>query len=156
YCPVCKRIGELKFAMMRDPNLQGLCEPSGSSVITASGDDGNKPTNVRDGKVNTRWSSNGVGQWIQFDQGVERKLAGFDIAWYKGKQRKSNYVVSVSLDGTNFSVVASGTSSGTSDYKERIAFPPIQGRYIRVTVNGNSDNSWASISEAAACVIYPR
>ncbi|MGE0545880.1 MAG: M64 family metallopeptidase [Kofleriaceae bacterium] len=156
FCPVCRRVGELKFAMKRDPNVQGYCEPSGSSAITASGDDGNKPTNVKDGKVNTRWSSNGVGQWIQFDQGVERKLAAIDIAWYKGKQRKSNYVVSVSLDGTNFTDVATGTSSGTSDYKERIAFAPIQGRYIRVTVNGNSDNSWASISEAAACVIYPR
>ncbi|MGE0545878.1 MAG: M64 family metallopeptidase [Kofleriaceae bacterium] len=152
FCPVCKRIAEQTFAMKRDPTLVARCMPR-PSIIVASADDGNKPTNVADGKITTRWASNGSGQWIQFESLSERTLAGIDIAWNKGNLRKSNYVISVSSDGTNYAVVAAGKSSGTTEYKERIAFSPIKARYLRVTVNGNSVNSWASINEAAACVI---
>ncbi|MGE0545876.1 MAG: M64 family metallopeptidase [Kofleriaceae bacterium] len=152
-CPVCQRLTETKFAMKRDPNLMGMCQPVAPAAITASGDDGNKPKNVADGKITTRWSSNGRGQWLQLDMSFERTISAIDLAWYKGRQRKSNYVISVSLDGSTFAEVAAGQSSGAGEYKERVGFAPIKARYVRITVNGNTDNSWASINEAAACVI---
>ncbi|MGE0545879.1 MAG: discoidin domain-containing protein [Kofleriaceae bacterium] len=152
-CPVCTEIAKTKFAMKRDPSLHDRCEPRFPYGITASGDDGNKPGNVDDGEFTTRWAVNGSGQWLQLDQGSEQTVSGVDIAWYKGGQRKSNYAISASLDGTTFADVATGQSSGLGDRKERIGFAPVKARYVRVTVNGNTLSSWASFTEASACII---
>ena len=43
------------------------------SGVTASGNDGNVPSNVIDNNLNTRWSSNGIGQWIRADLGSTQK-----------------------------------------------------------------------------------
>ena len=41
-----------------------------------------------------------------------------------------------------------GTSSGTTTSPERYTLPTgTEGRYIRITVNGNTQNEWASITE---------
>ncbi|MGE0550332.1 MAG: M64 family metallopeptidase [Kofleriaceae bacterium] len=152
FCPVCARIVNTTFAARRDPSLGGqMCTLQRPFAATASGDDGNKPNNALDSKLDTRWSSNGNGQWLQLDLGGSRKISAVDVAWYKGTQRASNYVISVSTDGTMFSDVANGKSSGRTNYNERIAFAPVQAKYVRITVNGNSVNSWASITEAKVC-----
>jgi poly(beta-D-mannuronate) lyase len=35
--------------------------------VTASANDGNVPGNAVDGDLNTRWSANGDGQWLQLE-----------------------------------------------------------------------------------------
>ena len=41
----------------------------------------------------------------------------------------------------------SGASSGTTSSYERYTFGAVNARYVKVTVNGNTLNAWASISE---------
>ena len=41
------------------------------SGVTASGNDGNVPSNAIDNNLNTRWSSLGVGQFIRADLGID-------------------------------------------------------------------------------------
>ncbi len=114
---------------------------------TASGNDGNVPANAIDGSLATRWSNLGVGSWLRADMGQAKTLKAVDIAWYNGSSRSSRFTLSTSMDGTTFTQVFSGASSGTTSSYERYTFPAVTARYVKVTVNGNTQNTWASISE---------
>jgi hypothetical protein len=127
------------------------CNKLSVSSITANGNDGNKPTNAIDNNLDTRWSNNGIGSWIQLDLGSKKSICSVDIAWYRGTVRQNNFVISVSSDGTNFANKFSGQSSGNTLALEKYNLPAgTEGRYIRITVNGNTENNWASITEIAA------
>jgi hypothetical protein len=117
------------------------------SSVSASGNDGNVPQNVLDNNLNTRWSNLGIGSWILMDLGSTDTICSVDIAWFSGNQRTSNFVIATSTDGSSFSTVFSGTSSGTTLNSEKYTFSSTDARYVRVTVNGNSQNNWASITE---------
>lgn len=121
----------------------------GLVATTASGDDGNKPANAIDGKLSTRWSDDGVGAWLRADMGQVKNLKAVDIAWHRGNERVNTFTLSTSTDGTNFTQVFSGKSSGKTSSFERYTFPAVNARYVKVTVNGNTMNTWASISEMA-------
>lgn len=81
------------------------------------------------------------------DLGSTDTICSVDIAWFSGNQRTSNFVIATSTDGSSFSTVFSGTSSGTTLNSEKYTFSSTDARYVRVTVNGNSQNNWASITE---------
>ena len=121
------------------------------TAVTANGNDGNVPSNVLDNNANTRWSNNGIGSWIQLDLGSKKSICSVDIAWYRGSVgRQNNFVISTSDDGTNFVNKFSAKSSGTTSSLEKYNMPVgTEGRYVRITVNGNNENNWASITEIA-------
>src|SRR6266571_4208342 len=124
------------------------CQQLPITGVTASGNDGDVPANVLDNNFNTRWSNLGIGSWIQADLGSNMNICSVDIAWYLGNQRQNNFVISVSNDGTTFTNVFTGKSSGTTLSFETYVLPGgTTGRYVRVTVNGNTVNNWASITE---------
>lgn len=108
---------------------------------------GNVPTNVLGNNLNTRWSCLGKGSWIQADLGQPFNITEVDIAWYKGDTgRISNFVISDSLDNVTFTDIFTGKSSGTTSQSEKYGVNGV-GKYVRVTVNGNNQNDWASITE---------
>jgi aldose sugar dehydrogenase len=129
----------------------GTCQKLPISNIAAIGDDGtNHPANAIDNNLNTRWSNLGVGSWIQADLGSQMTTCSIDIAWYNGNQRQNNFVISVSNDGSTFTPVFTGKSTGTTLSPERYNLPAnTVGRFVRITVNGNTQNNWASITEIA-------
>jgi len=90
------------------------CQQLPITGVTASGNDGDVPANVLDNNFNTRWSNLGIGSWIQADLGSNMNICSVDIAWYLGNQRQNNFVISVSNDGTTFTNVFTGKSSGTT------------------------------------------
>ena len=117
------------------------CEKLPVTLVTAIGNDGNIPSNVIDNNLNTRWSNNGVGSWIQLDLGSKRTICSVDIAWHRGDMRVNNFEISVFNDAK---------SSGTTRSSEKYDMPAgTEGRYVRITVNGNTENNWASITEIA-------
>jgi hypothetical protein len=117
------------------------------SGVTANGNDGNVPSNVLDNSLSTRWASPGVGSWIRADLGTTKTICSVDIAWYKGNERQYNFVIATSTDGTTFVNKFSGKSSGTTLNSEKYIISSTSARYVRVTVNGNTQNTWASIAE---------
>ncbi|KFA91044.1 carbohydrate-binding protein [Archangium violaceum Cb vi76] len=117
---------------------------------TAKAHDGNVPGNAIDGIQTTRWSADGIGQWLRGDMGSVKSLSALDIAWYRGNERSSKFVIETSTDGTTYTQAFSGTSSGKTAGLERYTFAARNARYVRVTVNGTTMNTWASISEMAA------
>jgi F5/8 type C domain len=117
------------------------CEKLPVTSVTAIGNDGNTPSNIIDNNLNTRWSNNGVGSWIQLDLGSKRTICSVDIAWYRGDMRVNNFEISVFNDAK---------SSGTTTSSEKYDMPAgTEGRYVMIKVNGNTENNWASITEIA-------
>ena len=117
------------------------------SGVTASGNDGNLPSNVLDNNLATRWSSNGIGESITADLGLVQNICSVDIAWYNGNAREYHFVIATSTDGTTFTNKFSGDSTGTTLNSEKYNIPATDARYLRVTVNGNTVNNWASMTE---------
>ena len=133
-----------------NPSSLATCNKLAASAVTASGNDGNVPANAVDNNLNTRWSNNGVGSWIQLDLGSKKSICSVDIAWYRGDSRQNNFVISVSDNGNTFTNKLTSTSSGTTVSPIKYTLPAgTEGRYVRITVNGNDENNWASITEIA-------
>jgi hypothetical protein len=127
------------------------CSPLIPVDVTASGNDGNVPGNVLDGDLSTRWSSRGSGQFITADLGVMKTVCAVQIAWY-ASNRRIDFTIALSGDGTSFTQVFAGRSSGTTSALETYNVTSGSARYVRVTVNGNQKNQWASVTELRAGV----
>ncbi|HEX6428936.1 MAG TPA: discoidin domain-containing protein, partial [Niastella sp.] len=116
--------------------------------VVASADDGNVPGNVLDNDLNTRWSANGDGQWIQFCLSSTTTVTGVQIAFYSGATRASTFDVLTSTDGTSWTTASSGrVSSGTSTNLETFTFTGRTAKYVRIVGHGNSVNAWNSYTE---------
>jgi hypothetical protein len=67
------------------------------SDVISFGDDGEGEdaieTNILDNNLDTRWSVETIGSWIQADLGVNSVVCSVDIAWYKGNVRSHNFVI---------------------------------------------------------------
>lgn len=122
------------------------------TVAEASGYElGNPPEHTLDGDPATRWSAEGLGQWIQYDLGGVKHLDRIDIAFFRGDLRKAYFDVAVSENATDWeTVIDDGESSGTTIASEPFAFPrEVETRYVRITGFGNSQagNDWNSYTE---------
>jgi hypothetical protein len=118
------------------------------SKVTDNGNDGHLPSNVIDNNLNTRWANLNTGAWILADLGSTKKnICNVNIAWYKGNERQYSFVISTSTDGVTFTTKLSSKSSGTTLNSEKYSIPLTNARYVKVTVNGNTVNKAASITE---------
>ena len=125
---------------------------TGINVSAIANQSGNPAPNAIDNNFNTRWSQEGIDQWIMLDLGSEYKVWGVDLAFYSGNQRKSFFDVEISLDKINFEkVLISQESSGVTNDMERYLFTSKNARYIRIMCKGNSVNNWNSVTELRAC-----
>jgi hypothetical protein len=81
------------------------------------------------------------------DLGKVETICSLDIAWYKGNQRNVNFIISVSKDGSTYKNVFDSKSSGTTTSFERYDLQDIDARYVKITVNGNTQNNYATIAD---------
>jgi len=123
------------------------CNTLSPATVTASAHDGNTPSRAFDGNLGTRWAASGSGQWIQADLGRDKNICGLGVAWYLGSSRRYNFRIAISDDGISFRELRSGWTSGATSGYEIYDFGSTRGRYVRVTVLGNSVDLLASISE---------
>ncbi|HKU49461.1 MAG TPA: discoidin domain-containing protein [Nitrososphaera sp.] len=107
----------------------------------------NPPSNAIDNDMSSRWSGEGKGAWLRAQLDERESICRVDIAWYRGNTRTNDFVIAVSSDGSSWKNVYSGKSSGDTSSEEKYSFSDTNARYVRVTVNGNTENNWASISE---------
>ncbi len=131
-----------------DPFSSIICAGLPVSAITASADDGvNIPSSAIDRNINTRWSNLGLKSWIQVDLGQVNTICSLGVNWHRGNERVNSFVISVSTDGNVFTNVFSGNSDGGSLTEQNYNFQAKTGRFVRVTVTGNTQNNWVSIAE---------
>jgi hypothetical protein len=127
------------------------CRVLTTASTSASTHDGNVPANTQDDLLGTRWSSLGKGAWLTLDLGTSQPLAGAAIAWHLGDTRRNHFTLATSEDGTTFTQASAADSALTASAQTYRFTSPRKARYLRVTVNGNTLNDWASIAEARAC-----
>ncbi len=120
--------------------------PSGI-LVTASAHDGNLPDNVLDADLNTRWSAEGDGQHINLELAQQRALSQLNISFYKGDTRATHFEIQVSVDGSVYSTIFNGSSSGRSLEKEVFSFDEVQALNVKVVGRGNTENNWVSLTE---------
>jgi len=147
------------LAAISDMTINGRvveeCSIPQISGVAAIGNDGNVPQNTLDNNLNTRWSNLGLPSWIQYDLGESQPICSVDIAWYRGNLRVNTFTVSVSNDGINYQHIFSGQSSGKTTGLESYNVPDTIGQYMRITVTGNTENSWSSITEVGVNAGFP-
>lgn len=112
--------------------------------VTASDKDGNR---TLDNDDTTRWSTEGDGQWLQYDLGQSIALSKVLLRWYKGDLRVASFDIEVSADGNSWSTAFTGQSSGSTKDYETLNITRTDVRYIRLTGFGNTSNSWNSLSD---------
>ncbi|SDE02239.1 Copper amine oxidase N-terminal domain-containing protein [Paenibacillus sp. UNCCL117] len=92
--------------------------------------------NTIDGDTATRWSSDGDNAWIRYDLGSVKPINRIGIAWYKGDERNAVYDIQISENGSDWTTVYSGQSSGASSAIEETVFSTVIGRYVRIVGHG--------------------
>ena len=129
------------------------CAPAQIDKVGASGydleGDNTTPDKTIDKNVNTRWANYGVGSFIQYELKSSDTICGIDISWYRGDVRTYNFIVSTSQDGSKFDNAFFATSSGKTNSLERYIIPDsaLKAKHVRITVNGNTENQWAAVTE---------
>lgn len=115
--------------------------------VDASSDDGNVPSNTIDDDFETRWSAEGDGEWIRYELEDEGSIDAVDIAWYNGDQREADFDIQTSTDGSTWTTVFSGNSSGTTTGFETYDVDNTTADWVRIVGYGNTSNNWNSITE---------
>ncbi len=117
------------------------------SVTATESEAPNVAANVLDGDLSTRWSAKGDGQSITFDLGSAQTVNEVQIDWLKGNRRIAYFDIEISLNGSDWTTVFSGQSSGTDADAEVNSFGASSAQYVRIVGRGNSVNDWNSIVE---------
>jgi hypothetical protein len=119
------------------------------ALANASDDDGHVPANAVDGKLDTRWSAFGKGQFLRLDLGTAKPVDKIKIAWYQGDQRSNHFEITTAetTGGAYTSQLKQDSVKGSTALTDYAIHPANPVRYIRIIIYGNSVNDWASISE---------
>ncbi|MPY90817.1 MAG: hypothetical protein GEU99_23255, partial [Luteitalea sp.] len=106
------------------------------------------PEQVLDGDLNTRWSARGDGQWIQFDLGAMYRVTEIKIAWWLGDGHITFFDIETSMDGTSWTPLFTGASSGATRALEAYDVVDSETRYIRIVGHGsNRLDDWIGVTE---------
>jgi hypothetical protein len=121
-----------------------------AAPITASASDAFKGTPANftlDGNKTTRWSSQKVGAWIQWDLGEKRQLQKIALDFYKSESRTYTFDLLISEDGKKWITLQSAVKSKQQAGTETISVSKRTARYVRLVGKGNNDSSWTAIDE---------
>lgn len=119
---------------------------------TATPQPENNAANTIDGDLETRWSATGI-QSLHYDLGSVQTVSAIGVAVYQDTTndgRQQYFKVLLSENGTDFTEVFAGSSSGTTLKKELFVFESKKARYIKLECAGTSVGSWNSITEFVA------
>jgi hypothetical protein len=138
----------IKYVIGHEAYGATTCANLPISAVTANGAQATNPASEAvDNDATTRWSNQGLGSWIRLDLGSQKTVCSVDISWYNGNQRQNTFEIAVSNDGNTFTKIFSSKSSGTTTATEKYDVTNSQGRYVKITVTGNTQSDWASINE---------
>lgn len=110
----------------------------------------NPAVNAIDGDMSTRWAAEGrSGVWIKLDLGRECELDTVLIANMSGHKRQFIANIELSTDGTSWTKVFDGRTSGRTEDLEPMRFEKTKARYVRLNCFGTTDTgtNWQSVNE---------
>lgn len=110
----------------------------------------NHAQNTIDGSFDTRWSSDMLGSYIDYDFGTVCDISFVSMAFASGNARKEMFAIAISEDGENWTEVYTGKNSGTTLDFEGYYIGERKARFVRVYGYGNALNNWFSMTEFKA------
>ena len=128
------------------------------SVSASDHQDPNVPLNTLDHDLESRWSAQGNGQYIEFTLEEPGTVGQVWIAWFNGNERFFNFEIETSLDGVGWTHVysdISGSSSAQTNSLQPYSVTETVAQYIRITGYGNTVNDWNSITAVAFSAAPP-
>jgi len=108
-------------------------------------------SNVLDGDFTTRWSAENE-QTMKLDLGEVKEVGMVGISFMHGNKRTTKFDIYLSADGSNWTNVFRGDSSGKTEDLEIFDGKKTSARYVRLDFHGNSQGSWNSVTEVC---VYP-
>ncbi|WP_331621664.1 polysaccharide lyase family 7 protein [Streptomyces sp.] len=122
-----------------------------AGAVTASTSDSNVPGNVVDDNYTSRWSGDGDGAWLQLDLGATATVTHIKVAVYNGDARKNVFQLQY-WNGSSWSTVFDGRSSGTTTGLESFSFTAVQTTKVRYVghgyvLNAGGTGTWNSLTE---------
>ncbi|MEL6546401.1 MAG: discoidin domain-containing protein, partial [Myxococcota bacterium] len=149
-CLVCYYQQSFVFHNSCTP-IEGTPPPPSNDGVTmtvsASGDDGNVPSNVLDDNLSTRWSAQGSGQYLDIRLSDVRDVTSVEVAFSQGTQRVQFFQLQSFVESGALTPAVDFQSSGASNAMQTFAFSSPRSTGIRLTGLGNSANAWNSITE---------
>jgi len=124
------------------------CSPIKMKGIKASDSDGNKPTNAIDGKATSRWSSKKIGAWLEIELEYPSIVDSVEMAFYKGDSRVQKFDVYGDGEPLLKNMESSGKTIGLEQFNLK---KPKELKKVTIFGNGNSENSWSSLTEITVC-----
>jgi hypothetical protein len=127
--------------------------PTKISIVSASASSYNGITygaqNAIDGIESTSnfwgtWAGLGLPQWLQLDFGSTTNIGKIVTHFYDADSRVYTYHIDVSSNGASWTTIVS-TKTGSGSVAD--TFPTATGRYVRITITGNTANNAAHIEE---------
>ena len=76
------------------------------------------PSNTLDGDLDTRWSAEGAGQFIQYDLGEIKQIEEIGMAFYEGDERVQEFKIRTSEDKEDWQTQVDGKSSGDTNQEQ--------------------------------------
>ena len=95
----------------------------------------------------SRWSAEGVGEWLQLDLGDIHTVNALDIFFYQNLERNTCFNIQTSNDGVDWRIQRANI---VSNGERLFHFATTSARYIRYEGLGNSESEWNSIIEVSA------
>ncbi|MFC1503986.1 discoidin domain-containing protein [Spirochaetota bacterium] len=129
------------------PTPGGPTECTVISVSASAYQDVNYPENSIDNNIETRWSINGDGHWIQYELSAVETVTSLIMAFRFGYERIYSIDVEASNDGVNFSHVTSMQSSGTTDQLVEYSIPATTMRFLRIVSQGSNVSGYINLNE---------
>jgi poly(beta-D-mannuronate) lyase len=123
-----------------------------ASGVTASTNDGNAPANAVDNNLDTRWSGNGDGAWLQLDLGTVQPVGQIRIAFFQGNTRRSRFDIQVATTAGAFTNVLTNVVSGGTTTAEEAFDVDRDARWVRYVGHGNDSTTkptWSSLNEVS-------
>jgi poly(beta-D-mannuronate) lyase len=125
-------------------------EPVNLAIANATASTSQSPnvaSNVIDGDNTTRWSGQGTSVDLILDLASTPVVDYLNIAWLKGDSRTTSFDVYTSTDASNWTLIKSLSSSGSTADLETYDLPNTTARYVKLLCKGNTSNDWNSITE---------
>lgn len=99
------------------------------------------------GYPSSRWAAMPTPQWLLYDLGTIKLVSKVKIAFYEFENgRIYNYNVFISKDKINWINVVSNALSSSQEWTEK-SFDPAMGRYVKIEMISNNQNTWATVWE---------
>lgn len=139
-----KSVAGKKKVKAKKPAAKSLGKGEFKSVKASASQQGNPAANAVDGKTGTKWAANGEGQWIQVELPKSEDVQAVTLGFISG-HRKYSFEITTSMDGKKWGKSYEFLSGGHGDGLASYPIQKTKARFVRVTVNGNSENDWANI-----------